>query len=102
MSSASFWHHQKRRYSQREDVGSIAGAAGSVSPDGRKLAFTAQDSSGRVLLWIRSLGSLSAQSLPNTDGAVLPFWSPDSRWVGFFAQGKLKKTDITAGSPQII
>src|SRR5205807_10213916 len=64
--------------------------------------FTAQDASGKVLLWIRSLGSLSAQSLPNTNGAALPFWSPDSRWVGFYAQGKLKKIDITAGSPQIV
>ena len=80
----------------------IAPAAGSISPDGRKLAFTAQDSSGKVLLWVRLLDSLVAQPLRDTEGATLPFWSTDSRWIGFFGDEKLKKVDSSGGSPQIL
>jgi serine/threonine protein kinase len=75
---------------------------GGLSPNGRKLAFTAKDESGRVLLWVRSLDTLAAQSLPATDGAYLPFWSPDSRSIAFFAQGKLKKINVDGGPPQTI
>lgn len=66
----------------------------SVSPDGRRLVITAL-SRGKRLLWIRSLGSLTAQPLPGTEEAIKPFWSPDSRYVVFFAAGKLKKIDIS-------
>ena len=78
-------------------INAAAGAA--VSPDGRQLAFVASDSTGRDALWVRSLDSLTARSLAGTDGAALPFWSPDSRWVGFFAHSTLKKIDITGGPP---
>jgi serine/threonine protein kinase len=64
-----------------------------VSPDGRRLAFVAND-----LLWVRDLDSLSARPLPGTEGAAEPFWSPDSRFIAFFADGRLKKTGM-AGSP---
>jgi len=77
-------------------------AAGAISPDGRNLAFTARDSSGKVLLWVRALDSIAPRPLPNTEGAGLPFWSPDSRWIGFFAQGKLKKIDPNGGAPQVL
>lgn len=80
----------------------IGAAAGSVSPDGRRLAFTARDASGRVLLWLRPLDALTAQPLPGTEGAGWPFWSPDNRWIAFFAQGKLKKIDISGGPPQVL
>jgi serine/threonine protein kinase len=80
--------------------GSAAPVGGSISPDGRTLAFTARDSSGKILLWVRSLDSVTAQSLPGTDDAALPFWSPDSRSLGFFAQGRLKRVDAMGGSPQ--
>jgi serine/threonine protein kinase/Tol biopolymer transport system component len=83
-------------------IASTAAGTGSVSPDGHKLVFAARDAVGRISLWIRSLDSLSAQALPGTDGAALPFWSPDSRWVGFFAQGKLKKIAVAGGSPQTL
>ena len=79
-----------------------APAAGSISPDGRKLVFTARDSSQKFLLWVRLLDSLVAQPLPETEGATLPFWSTDSRWIGFFADAKLKKVDSSGGSPQIL
>jgi Tol biopolymer transport system component/predicted Ser/Thr protein kinase len=67
-----------------------------VSPDGRRLAFSAS-LDGKTGLWVRDLGSLDARLLPGTEGASLPFWSPDSRFIGFFANGKLKKTEATGG-----
>ncbi|MDQ6700798.1 MAG: hypothetical protein M3Z36_11520, partial [Acidobacteriota bacterium] len=73
----------------------------SVSPDGRSLAFVATQD-GRTLLWIRRLDSLDARTLPRTDNAYFPFWSPDSRFLGFFAEGKLKKIELGGGAPQII
>ncbi|MBA3766268.1 MAG: PD40 domain-containing protein, partial [Acidobacteria bacterium] len=73
-----------------------------LSPDGRRLAFVASFE-GREFLWIRSLDSLSAQALPGTEGitgASPPFWSPDSRYIGFFAGGKLKRIEASGGPPQ--
>ena len=69
----------------------------SVSPDGRRLAFVAGSPDGKYLLWVRSLDTLSAQSLAGTEGASSPFWSPDSTALGFFAGGKLKKIDVSGG-----
>ena len=74
----------------------------SISPDGRRVAFTAVGASGNEQLWVRQLDSVRGQPLPNTDGASYPFWSPDSRFVGFFAKGKLKKIDASGGTPQTI
>jgi serine/threonine protein kinase/Tol biopolymer transport system component len=77
-----------------------AGTGFALSPDGRRLAFVASFE-GQSLLWVRSLDSLSTQALPGTEGAggaSPPFWSPDSRSIGFFAKGKLKKIDAS-GAP---
>ena len=71
----------------------------SLSPDGGKLAFTSLDRSTKRLLYVRSLDSLSNQILPGTEGASLPFWSPDSRYIAFFADGKLKRIDAQGGPP---
>ncbi len=68
-----------------------------VSPDGRRLAFVATTEDGKHLLWVRSLDSLAAQSLVGTDGATFPFWSPESRSLGFFAEGKLKRIEAAGG-----
>ncbi|HYT31180.1 MAG TPA: protein kinase, partial [Thermoanaerobaculia bacterium] len=73
-----------------------------VSPDGHYLAFAATTSDRQTYLWIRALDSLSAQKLAGTEEANLPFWSPDSRFVGFFAQGKLKTISIHGGPPQTL
>ena len=70
-----------------------------LSPDGRKLAFVAVDRGARPSLWIRSLDSFSAQRLSGTEGAAFPFWSPDGQFVGFFADGKLKRIAFAGGSP---
>jgi eukaryotic-like serine/threonine-protein kinase len=72
-----------------------------ASPDGRKIAFAA-DGDGKRLIWIRALDSIDARPLPGTDGVLRPFWSPDSRFLAFFAAGRLKKVDVAGGPPQTI
>jgi eukaryotic-like serine/threonine-protein kinase len=72
-----------------------------ISPDGQKIVFAAGPP-GRSLLWLRSLDSLSARPLAGTDNANGLFWSPDSRTVAFFAQGKLKRIDIEGGSARVL
>ncbi|MBI4474810.1 MAG: serine/threonine-protein kinase, partial [Acidobacteria bacterium] len=73
-----------------------------VSPDGSRIAFTAEDSSAKSRLWVRRLDSVTAQPLPGTDGASYPFWSPDSRFIAFFAENKLKRVDASGGSLQTV
>jgi len=73
-----------------------------LSPDGTRLAFVAADADGRSLLWIRSLDALEARPLPGTERAYAPFWSPDGRFLAFFAEGKLKKVEASGGPPQIL
>jgi len=70
-----------------------------LSPDGQRLAFTAPSGDGRLMLWIRALDSLTASPLAGTDNAGGVFWSPDSRFVAFFADRKLKKIDVSGGPP---
>jgi serine/threonine protein kinase/Tol biopolymer transport system component len=70
-----------------------------VSPDGHQIAFAATSTDGRTLLWIRSLDALTAHALTGTEDALRPFWSPDSRFLGFFADGKLKKIEMSGGPP---
>ena len=73
-----------------------------LSPDGRQVAFTAVGSSGESSLWIRSIDSMDARQLPGTAGAAFPFWSPDNRFVAFFALGKLKKVEAGGGTAQVL
>ena len=73
-----------------------------LSPDGTLLIFPARDGSGKVALWVRPLDSLTVQRLDGTENASFPFWSPNSRYIGFFAGGKLKKTAISGGPPQTL
>ena len=70
-----------------------------MSPDGRGVVVEASDTEGNVRLWVRPLDSLIATVLPGTDGAGSPFWSTDSRMIGFFAQGQLKTIDPAGGMP---
>jgi predicted Ser/Thr protein kinase len=74
-----------------------------LSPDGRQLAFIASGADGHPMLWVRPLDSVAAHALPGTEGAGwLPFWSPDSRFIGFLVQGKLKKVEAAGGPPQTL
>ena len=72
-----------------------------LSPDGRQMVFVASGD-GIAQLWLRRLDRTEAQPLAGTEGASYPFWSPDSRSVGFFARGKLKRTNIGGGPPQTL
>jgi eukaryotic-like serine/threonine-protein kinase len=73
-----------------------------LSPDGRMLAFVASSAGGRPTLSVRALDDIRALPLPGTEDASLPFWSPDSRWIGFFAEGKLQKIAAGGGAAQAI
>ena len=73
-----------------------------LSPDGRRVVFGARQAGGRNQLWLRSMDSLAAQPLAATENARFPFWSPDSRSVGFFADGKLKRLEVAAGSTSTV
>jgi eukaryotic-like serine/threonine-protein kinase len=70
-----------------------------LSPDGLRVAYVASTPEGKPLLWVRSLDSLQAQPLGGSENAAFPFWSPDSRFIGFFADGKLKKIEASGGPP---
>ena len=68
-----------------------------ISPDGKMVAFVATDSLGKDHLWVRSISSPTPLLLTGTDDATYPFWSYDSRMIGYFAQSKLKKIDAGGG-----
>ncbi len=68
-----------------------------LSPDGTTLAFTAQQA-GQTRLFVRKLDQLQAVALAGTEGASIPFFSPDGQWIAFFAGGKLKKVSVTGGA----
>jgi Tol biopolymer transport system component len=68
-----------------------------ISPDGINIAFTARDEQGRSRLWVRASNGNEARPLNGAEGGIYPFWSPDGKWLGFFANGKLKKTSLEAG-----
>ena len=67
--------------------------------DGQQVVFVAS-SDGGSRLWLRSLGTTTARPLAGTEGASYPFWSPDSRSLGFFTAGALKRLDVSGGAPQ--
>jgi Tol biopolymer transport system component len=73
-----------------------------VAPDGARLAFVAVGPDGRDTLWVRALSASSAQQFTGTESAMFPFWSPDSRRIGFFAEGKLKTVDLAGGAVEVL
>jgi Tol biopolymer transport system component/DNA-binding winged helix-turn-helix (wHTH) protein len=72
-----------------------------VSPDGRQIAFVARGDAA-YQIWLRPIAALDATPLQGTDGAAFPFWSPDSRSLGFFADGKLKTIPLAGGPPTVL
>jgi Tol biopolymer transport system component len=89
----------------RFDIVGLQGATVDVgeplSPDGRKVAYTA-NFEGKRSIWIRTLDSSVAEPLPGTEDATRPIWSADSQSVAFFAQGTLKRISATGGPPSLI
>src|SRR6266536_3042926 len=87
---------------QPENASFLPRSQFAVSPDGLRIVFVVRPPGGKQLLWIRPLGALAAQQLAGTEDATYPFWSPDSRFIGYFAQSKLKKIEASGGPPQTI
>jgi DNA-binding winged helix-turn-helix (wHTH) protein/Tol biopolymer transport system component len=81
---------------------SASGGLLAVSPNGRYIAFVATDADGVHGLWVRAVDSLQEQQLPGTEGAAQPFWSPDSRFVAFFSDGKLRRIGLAGEPIQIV
>lgn len=74
-----------------------------LSADGRLLAYIApDDTTAAPMLFVQQIGAAAATELPGTEGSSYPFFSPDDRWIGFFANGKLQKIPVTGGPPQMI
>ncbi len=80
-------------------VATAFGAAAILSPDGTRLAFVALGADGKQRIYLRPLDQLEATPLSGTEGAIAPFFSPDGEWIGFFADGKLKKVAVQGGAP---
>jgi eukaryotic-like serine/threonine-protein kinase len=104
----SFVHFRETTMPERTLRYTIAAPEGStqnfargaaISPDGRSVVISAT-LNGKLELWLRPLDALQAQPIPGTEGGLFPFWSPDSRYIGFFAQGKLKKIAASGGPSQ--
>lgn len=83
-------------------LGSDFGTDAVLSPDGSRLVFVSRDANGVARLNMRRLDQPNVIELPETDGARSPFISPDGRWVGFWAAGKLKKTPLDGGAPVVL
>jgi Tol biopolymer transport system component/predicted Ser/Thr protein kinase len=82
-------------------VSVAGGGAPAVSPDGRHLVFVA-DRFGTRSLWIQTLDAFEARPLSGTDGAMAPFWAPDSQSIGFVAAGTLKTIALAGGQPRVL
>ncbi len=77
------------------------GGPAAISPDGRYIVYSANGANG-TQLYLRPLDSTTAQALPETEGAMFPFWSPDSHSIAFFTDDKLKRIEVTGGTPVTI
>jgi serine/threonine protein kinase len=73
-----------------------------ISPDGEYVVIAGTGPDGKSQLWVRKLDSVTAEALPNTDGASNPFWSPDSKFIAFAAHGRLQKVALSSGSAQTL
>ena len=93
-------HVQAYQVSINPPDGSAFGGS-AISPDGKQLAFVVRKD-GKAQLWVRQLDSPTARSLSGTEDASDPFWSPDSRYVGFFTREKLKRIEVAQGPPQTL
>jgi len=82
-------------------AGLDSGPAVAISPDGTRLVYVARQG-GSQQIYLRAMNSLEARPIPGTEGAIEPFFSPDSQWLGFFAGGKLRKISLSGGEEVIL
>ncbi len=73
-----------------------------LSPDGGSIVFVASDTTGMTRLYERRLDATVVRAIPGTERALLPFWSPDSRQIAFFADGNLKRMGVDGSAAQVI
>ncbi len=90
------------RFTLSAPSGQQLGPSAALSPDGRRIAFIANDPSGKATLWSRSLDGLALRAFPGTENARYPFWSPDGRSIGFFSGQRLRRVEADGGTPQTI
>jgi Tol biopolymer transport system component len=90
------------RFQMLPPEGATFGIDLALSPDGRRLAFMARPKGGQPLLWVRELDSLEARPLRGTEYGRYPFWSPDSRTLGFSTSMTLKKVEASGGPVQTL
>jgi eukaryotic-like serine/threonine-protein kinase len=82
-------------------AGENRGSAVAISPDGEKLVFVSRRND-TTFLKLRRIDEFETIKISGTEGADAPFFSPDNNWIGFFADGNLKKVTVSGGAPQII
>ena len=73
-----------------------------ISPDGRRVAFSANSADGKNMLYVRELNAMEAKLLPGSDNPLEPFWSPDSKSVAYGSNGKLMRSDLSGGNAQVL
>jgi Tol biopolymer transport system component len=102
---AAWWQASNRRLHPMYFRASVPFAANdlALSPDGRTLAMVAYSGqANNNMLWTYEVGGRRTNSLEGTQGATYPFWSPDGRSIGFFADGKLKRVELAGGQPHVL
>jgi len=102
---AAWWQASSRRPASMYFRTSVPFAANdlALSPDGRTLAMVAYSTQANdYVLWTYEVGGRRTNSLDGTQGASYPFWSPDGKFIGFFADGKLKKVEASGAQPQVL
>src|SRR5262249_50920078 len=105
VAGVAWWQGSNRRLRPMYFHTSVPFAANDValSPDGQMLVMVAySDQVNNYVLWTYEIGGRQTSSLDGTQGASFPFWSPDHRAIGFFADGKLKKVDVPGGQVQVL
>jgi Tol biopolymer transport system component len=101
----AWWKASNKRLTPMYFLASVPFAANdlALSPDGRTLAMVAYSrQASNYVLWTYEVGGRRTNSLDGTQGATYPFWSPDGKSIGFFADGKLKKVEVSGGQPQVL